>query len=51
MITMIMVTGGNDDDNDAMVICKLSRVMVDGGDGDNDDGKWLPNTFPFVMPC
>ena len=29
--------GDNDDDNDAMVICKLSHVLVDGGDGDNDN--------------
>ena len=43
MITMITVTGGNgdnDDDNDAMVICKLSRVLVDGADGDNDDNDY-----------
>ena len=39
MITMIMVTGGNDND-DAMVICKLSRVLVERGDGDNDDNDY-----------
>ena len=39
MKTMIMVTGGNDN-NDAMVICKLSRVLVERGHGDNDDNDY-----------
>ena len=39
MVMMITTgdNGDNDGDNDAMVICKLSRVLVDGNDGDNDD--------------